>query len=1421
MANAEALLAMVAWMSLLLRVSTDLERASAGAGFRNRVLSDLQHIRAARREPKGKVLGYLCTPRNCHLHALAEVVNCGAEHLARILARHRDDPRTAKSVTPTLVRPLTELERYTHVGAASSRSDSASELADAHSAPRRRDARLRTARRGPPPLPTEPALPGSLKVGERVQIELLSRRSFWTDRFRPGDDGVRALRFDPLETDDEGIHRRRRTLRAAQNDALSIASTAEHGWVLKKGWSDVRITNAHWYDPHPGPYHDRNDRTELRVHFELLPAAHLWGCSTYWYVEGFEWRWRRILVQPHGSFLMGGESNPGNVGGTALRLAPPSTHTRGESELLHAALGMSEYRMSLTAAQERELLRPSKRQRSLSAIEQGRALETASSRADSASEPQTRKRRMDTATEAAYAVAGLDERFMISNFSEHTAGDESIGEGASSTVLVCTTPDGTACAAKVVSKSSRAAAADAKRELAAYARITAAPHAGLVQLLGVHEDDSRIVLLLELSLRGDLRSVMPAEDETDVADLSWADKVGGIQQCTRQLLEALAHLHSLNVAHGDIKPENLLLFGEAEQTQLKVADFGSALVGGEPGRLAGYTLVYAAPEARGNKLCDSKMDLWSVGILLFEMLSANEPYKEPRDLDIVSSPSARSLLVGLLSVNASTRFDAVTALQEAWFAVERPLSAVEPQHQRPLTGVELGITPGVASARANSASEVVPAWAKSAAARLSGYDAADQPTVAPPAVAGFSAPVWARNLARRMNGRPDDSGHPQQTCSQQTCTNCGKRWVCTKVPPEQHELCRRCSAREQDGDGALRRVASRHAAAAGFDTPIDIRMHTFRHAGGGFSVVAPVEGAKRRESALRRASIEMSRSKALRLSRDTTAGRIGAAPAFLSSVMTAAEDLTDYGINYNTNSKDAHAWDEWEEFCRIMDTPPLRLAEWMHTHYEREAELLGFFAIWVYPRLKPRSKAYRWAKPRSALAYPLALIRIFGRWGVVMPSINSVRAKVNGLMRVVVVVFGVDFLTPTRKEPFTLKMIEDIAAIVPGTRVGTLVWDPHDPLMLLVLDCLCFMLRTAFRLAELVAHASGELMYLTRSSISVTTQGRVFTDPAPDVWANMRRGDVITVRPPRSKTDQFGEIHCPYPCSLVFDDTPLNPAKRLRDAELRSPCRGTLRETTPLFTLPNGRPLSHSFMDSILRVILVFLYGLPKARLYSWHSCRVGLACALRAAGCPGETTQLICRWMCVDSLRVYALKGVSEHATWISKADGVTVDAVRGTSYPVIGNDEGIAHLVEECAHPFRAEEVAEMGRDRLHATDGPVRPTHVRGAGPARRRCAKPGLPKQNPKLGELLTSAGVTVSPGTKVPERQRLLLMARPTLADVYEVSPDVLAAAGLVNPPGEVAPEVLHIECVDMPVDVGAIAQPPARPSPPAPVGPMA
>ena len=57
-------------------------------------------------------------------------------------------------------------------------------------------------------------------------------------------------------------------------------------------------------------------------------------------------------------------------------------------------------------------------------------------------------------------------------------------------------------------------------------------------------------------------------------------------------------------------------------------------------------------------------------------------------------------------------------LKAALAYIEREARAsLEPQHQRPLTRVELGVARGVASARADSASEVVPAWAELAAAR--------------------------------------------------------------------------------------------------------------------------------------------------------------------------------------------------------------------------------------------------------------------------------------------------------------------------------------------------------------------------------------------------------------------------------------------------------------------------------------------------------------------------------------------------------------------------------------------------------------------------------------------------------------------------------------------------------------------------------
>ena len=365
----------------------------------------------------------------------------------------------------------------------------------------------------------------------------------------------------------------------------------------------------------------------------------------------------------------------------------------------------------------------------------------------------------------------------------------------------------------------------------------------------------------------------------------------------------------------------------------------------------------------------------------------------------------------------------------------------------------------------------------------------------------------------------------------------------------------------------------------------------------------------------------------------------------------------------------------------MMETVPLRTARMVQEDPERESIILAHFALWVYPRIKPRSSSATWAKPSSALAYPLAMIRIFGRWGVHLPKITSIRAEMSGLMRTVVNVFGSRFLVPHRKDPLTLDMIQAVANIARGAPVGGRQWNPSSFGAVQLVDMLSFMIVTGFRLGELVYHNSGEFMYLVWADVTAVIDGVTYSDPSEAQWASMKTGDYIVVVPPRSKTDQFGEVHCPFPSTIPFEDTALNAARRIRDAALRHPCHGEARDTTPLFADQDGKPHSHSHLDALLRKVLTYTVGPERAQLYSWHSARIGLACALRAANCPPETVQLICRWMCPESLRVYALKGTSEHALWVSRAMSANVDAVRGTSYPVIGAADRLIRMQDELA--------------------------------------------------------------------------------------------------------------------------------------------
>ena len=94
----------------------------------------------------------------------------------------------------------------------------------------------------------------------------------------------------------------------------------------------------------------------------------------------------------------------------------------------------------------------------------------------------------------------------------------------------------------------------------------------------------------------------------------------------QQLASALRFLHQNQVSHMDLKPQNILL---TSGSKLKLADFGFAQhlrPDQEKTSLRGSPL-YMAPEIVLERRYDAKVDLWSVGVILFECLFGQPPYK--------------------------------------------------------------------------------------------------------------------------------------------------------------------------------------------------------------------------------------------------------------------------------------------------------------------------------------------------------------------------------------------------------------------------------------------------------------------------------------------------------------------------------------------------------------------------------------------------------------------------------------------------------------------------------------------------------------------------------------------------------------------------------------------------------------------------
>ncbi|XP_036393337.1 hormonally up-regulated neu tumor-associated kinase homolog A-like [Megalops cyprinoides] len=208
-------------------------------------------------------------------------------------------------------------------------------------------------------------------------------------------------------------------------------------------------------------------------------------------------------------------------------------------------------------------------------------------------------------------------------------------------------------------------------------------HPNITQLLDILETENSYYLVLELCPGGNLMNHIYEKKRLEE---------GEAQKYVRQLVIAVEHLHRAGVVHRDLKIENLLL---DENDNIKLIDFGLSNCAGILGYSDPFSTqcgspAYAAPELLSRKKYGSKVDVWSVGVNMYAMLTGMLPFtvepfslrslhekmvnKEMNPLPPHLSSAAVSLLQKLLEPDPVKRPNIHQVMSDPWLQQGQPQS---------------------------------------------------------------------------------------------------------------------------------------------------------------------------------------------------------------------------------------------------------------------------------------------------------------------------------------------------------------------------------------------------------------------------------------------------------------------------------------------------------------------------------------------------------------------------------------------------------------------------------------------------------------------------------------------------------------------------------------------------------------------------
>ena len=145
-------------------------------------------------------------------------------------------------------------------------------------------------------------------------------------------------------------------------------------------------------------------------------------------------------------------------------------------------------------------------------------------------------------------------------------------------------------------------------------------HPNVVKLYSHFEDNNYCYFIMEYIQKGNIFSLIPQDKKRRISTQVVASLM-------KDIISAVYFLHNMNppIIHRDIKPENVLL---SEKFEAKLTDFGwsNYIQEDEKRTTVCGTPIYLAPEIIKEQGHDEKVDLWCIGVLLFELTTGSVPF---------------------------------------------------------------------------------------------------------------------------------------------------------------------------------------------------------------------------------------------------------------------------------------------------------------------------------------------------------------------------------------------------------------------------------------------------------------------------------------------------------------------------------------------------------------------------------------------------------------------------------------------------------------------------------------------------------------------------------------------------------------------------------------------------------------------------